>query len=93
MQVDVRNPVLRRIAEGVKGHGRGKFTKRHAERFLYTFANEVGCDFPSEEIVKLIFGLLTEEESKVNAERFEKFIEVCLKIQEDSFKTPIGGIF
>ena len=29
----------------------------------------------------------------MNVERFEKFIEVCLKIQEDSFKTPIGGIF
>ena len=63
MQVEIKSPVLKRIAEGVKGHGRGKFIKRHAERFLYTFANEVGCDFPSEEIVKVIFGLLAEEDS------------------------------
>ena len=67
MQVEAKIPVSRRIAEGVKGHGRGKCTKRHAERFLYTFANEVGCDFPSEETVKLIFGLLAEEESEVSA--------------------------
>jgi hypothetical protein len=55
-------PIVKRIAEGVKGHNKGKFTKRHAERFLYTFANEVGCDFPSEEMIKTIHGLLAEEE-------------------------------
>lgn len=59
MQIENRFlPVVKRIAEGVKGNVKGNFTKRHTERFLYTFANEVGCDFPSEEIIKTIFALL-----------------------------------
>lgn len=51
-------PIVKRIAEGVKGNGKGNFNKRHAQRFLYTFANEVGCDFPSDETIKAIFALL-----------------------------------
>jgi hypothetical protein len=48
MEVDSRvAAVVKRIAEGVRGQGKGKLSRRHTERFLYTFANEVGCDFPS----------------------------------------------
>lgn len=94
MEVEARLAnVVKRIAEGVSGQTKGKLTRRHTERFLYTFANEVGCDFPSEDTVKGIQTLLADDHGEVKAERFEKLIEVCLKIQEESFRTPIGGIF
>ena len=94
MEVEERaQAVIKRILEGVKGQGRVKLVRRHVERFLYTFANEVGCDFPSDETVKIINGLLAEEGGEVTGERFQKLIEICLNIQRESFRIPIGGIF
>jgi hypothetical protein len=37
--------------------------------------------------------LLAEENGEVRSDRFEKLIEVCLNVQKESFRTPIGGIF
>lgn len=57
MQIEEK-VLTKRIAEAVKGAYKGSFHKRHTERFLSTFANEVGCDFPSEEVIKSIYSLL-----------------------------------
>lgn len=37
--------------------------------------------------------MLADENGEVRVDRFEKFIEVCLNVQRESFRSPIGGIF
>jgi len=47
--------------EGVKGQQSSKqqlFNRKHLERYLFTFAFELGCDIPSDEIIKSIYSLL-----------------------------------
>ncbi len=43
--------IVRALTDSVAGRSTSKkhfiFTKKHVERYLYTFAFEIGCDVPS----------------------------------------------
>ena len=73
------------------------YTKKHLERFLYTFSFEVGTDLPSDETLRNIYMLLVGAEDNrkdgIKEEYFNKLVEVCTGLYKESKKTAIGGIF
>jgi len=73
------------------------FTKKHLDRYLYTFSFEVGTDLPSDEILKNIYILLVgnedHKEEGVKEENFNILVEVCVNLYKESKKSAIGGIF
>lgn len=78
---------------------KNQITKKHIDRYLYTFAMEIGCDLPNDEMLKNIFFLLLGSEENVTfncsieEEHFVILINVCLNLFEEAKKTAIGGIF
>ncbi len=82
--------IAKRIVECVAGRSSHKkqltLGRRHVDKYLYTFAMEIGSDLPNDEILKTIFFLLigSEENSslnqKIEEEKFYILISVCLNI-------------
>jgi len=54
--------IVRALSDSVAGRPTNKkhflFAKKHVERYLYTFAFEIGCDVPNEETIRNIYNLL-----------------------------------
>jgi hypothetical protein len=73
------------------------FGKKHIDRYLYTFAFEIGSDLPSEDMLKTIFLVLLGNEENaelgVDQEHFQTLVQVCLRVYDEAKRTPIGGIF
>lgn len=82
--------IAKRIGDRVIGRGSGKrtqiITKRHVDRYLYTFAMEIGCDLPSDETLKDIYFLLLDSDESaglkdgVQESHFHMLVNVCLNI-------------
>ena len=56
---DYYEKMAEKMVESVRGQKtKAKINKKHIERYLYTFANEIGCDFPTEDITRGLLALL-----------------------------------
>lgn len=83
--------IAKHICDTVVGRCGGKknpITKKHIDRYLYTFALEIGCELPNDEMLKNIYFLLLGSEENVGLncgieeDNFLTLVDVCLTIYE-----------
>ena len=101
--VQKQNRIARQITDRLLSRNGSKkmslISKKHIDRYLYTFAFEIGSDLPNDQILKTIYCLLlgSEEPTSLNEgiqeANFHLMLIVCLNLYEEAKKTPIGGIF